>query len=373
VADRHNSTFAIISGGGTAGHVLPGLAIAGALVDHGHARDTIHFVGSEGRIEERLVPEAGYEVTLLPGRGIERKLTLRNLAAIAGIVQAFWRALLLVGQLRPKVVVAVGGYASVAVALAAWLRRIPIVVAEQNAIPGAANRLVARFAKVAAVSFPDTDLPRAVVTGNPIRPEVLRIDRARDGAAARSALHVDPKRRVLLVTGGSLGALRLNEATLAALDSWRGRDDLAVRHVVGDRDWDKLHADARTDTGSLQYLPVRYDDDMPGTLTAADVAVTRAGSSTCFELAAAGLPAILVPSPYVTADHQTANARHMAAAGAALVVPDDELSAARLVAEVDHLLADPERLVAMTDAMHAFARPKAADAIATIAEEHARR
>jgi UDP-N-acetylglucosamine:LPS N-acetylglucosamine transferase len=247
------------------------------------------------------------------------------------------------------------------------------VVAEQNAIPGAANRLVARFAKASAVSFPGTDLPRAVVTGNPIRPEVLHIDRARDGAAAKAERQVEPGRRMVLVTGGSLGALRLNEATLAALDAWQDRADLAVRHIVGDRDWGKLHADARTDTGSLQYLPVRYDDDMPRTLAAADLAVTRAGSSTCFELAAAGLPAILVPSPYVTADHQTANARHMTDAGAAVVVRDDELSAGRLAAEVDGLLADPDRLAAMADAMHAFARPQAADEIAALAEAHATR
>jgi undecaprenyldiphospho-muramoylpentapeptide beta-N-acetylglucosaminyltransferase len=373
VADGNRSTFAIISGGGTAGHVLPGLAIAGALVDRGHAADSIHFVGSEGRIEARLVPEAGFDVTLLPGRGIERRLSLQNLAAVVGIVRAFGQALRLVRRLRPRVVIAVGGYASVAVALAARVWRIPIVVAEQNAIPGAANRLVARFAKASAVSFPGTDLPRAVVTGNPIRPEVLHIDRARDGAAAKAERHVEPGRRMVLVTGGSLGALRLNEATLAALDAWHDRADLAVRHIVGDRDWDKLHADARTDTGSLQYLPVRYDDDMPRTLAAADLAVTRAGSSTCFELAAAGLPAILVPSPYVTADHQTANARHMTDAGAAVVVRDDELSAGRLAAEVDGLLADPDRLAAMADAMHAFARPQAADEIAALAEAHATR
>ena len=139
-------------------------------------------------------------------------------------------------RLRPRVVVAVGGYASVAVALAAVLWRVPIGVAEQNAVPGAANRLVARFAKASAISFADTPLPRAVVTGNPIRSEVLEIDRARDGAAAKQALGVEPGRRVLLVTGGSLGALRVNQATVAALDAWNDRRDLAVRHVVGQVD-----------------------------------------------------------------------------------------------------------------------------------------
>lgn len=372
MADTAPGTFAIIAGGGTAGHVLPGLAIAEALVGRGHERSTIMFVGSEGRIEARLVPEAGFELSLLPGRGIERRLTLRNIGAVIGIVRAFARAVVLVRRRRPRVVVAVGGYASVAVALAARLWRIPVVVAEQNAVPGAANRLVARFARAAAVSFPDTPLPRAVVTGNPVRAEVLAIERRRDGVAAKAALGVEPGRTLVLVTGGSLGALRINQATVDAVGHWKDRSDLAVRHIVGARDWDVIRAHELVDaTGALQYLPVQYDDDMPGTMAAADVAVSRAGSSTCFELAAAGLPAVLVPSPFVTADHQTANARHVVAAGGAVLVRDDELDGERLSAEVDALLADPSRLGSMAQAMRSFARPNAADDVAALAEKQA--
>ena len=366
------TTFAIIAGGGTAGHVLPGLAIGGALVERRHEPRSIHFVGSRGRIEERLVPEAGFAVTLLPGRGIERRLTLRNVSAAAGIVSALARAVVLVRRLRPRVVVAVGGYASVPVALAARFWRVPVVVAEQNAVPGAANRLIARFARAAAVSFPDTPLPRAVLTGNPLRPEMLAIDRGRDGTGAKEALGIEAGRRLVLVTGGSLGALRINTAVLDAIDRWNDRRDLAVRHIIGARDWEVIRADERSSaTGAVQYLPVQYDDDMAGTMAAADVAISRAGSSTCFELAAAGLPAVLVPSPFVTADHQTANARHLVSAGGAVLVRDDELDGERLAVEIDALLADPSRLERMAEAMHAFARPKAADEIAALAEEHA--
>jgi UDP-N-acetylglucosamine--N-acetylmuramyl-(pentapeptide) pyrophosphoryl-undecaprenol N-acetylglucosamine transferase len=146
-----------------------------------------------------------------------------------------------------------------------------------------------------------------------------------------------------------------------------------VRHIVGARDWSVIRADelAVMDR-ALQYLPVAYDDDMPRTMAAADVAVSRAGSSTCFELAAVGLPAVLVPSPYVTADHQTANAGHVTAAGGAVLVRDDELDGERLAAEVDALLADPPKLATMAEAIRRFARPKAADQIAAMAEEHAR-
>jgi UDP-N-acetylglucosamine--N-acetylmuramyl-(pentapeptide) pyrophosphoryl-undecaprenol N-acetylglucosamine transferase len=366
-------TYALICGGGTAGHVLPAISIAGALVERGHPPESLHFVGSAGRIEATLVPESGYEITLLPGRGIQRKLTFENLGAIFGILRAVAKSVALVRRLRPRVVLVMGGYASVPCGLAAALWRVPIVVAEQNAVPGLANRLVARFAKVAAVAFPGTPLPRAVVTGNPVRAEVLAVDRARDGLKARAALGIAPGRQVVLVAGGSLGALRINEATLAAASMWGERGDLAVRHAVGERDWERLAPTMpHLPDGGLQYLPVRYEDDMPRALAAADVAVTRAGSGTCFELAAVGLPAVIVPSPFVTGDHQTANARFFAEAGAAVVVPNAELDGARLVAEVDALLADPSRMDAMAAGAHSLARPDAAEAIADLVEAHAR-
>ena len=365
-------TFAVVTGGGTAGHVLPALAIAEALVASGHERSTIHYAGAARGIEARLVPPSGFAMTLLPGRGIRRALTPANVAAIGGLVVAFVRAIALLGRLRPRVVIAVGGYASVAVALAAVLRRIPVVVAEQNAVPGAANRLVARFAKAAAVAFDGTPLPRAVVTGNPVRREIVVLGQAADRNAARAALGVGTGRRLVLVTGGSLGALRINLATIEAVGAWRERGDLAVHHVVGRRDWDRISTMVPTDPGALAYRAVPYEDDMPTVLAAADLAVCRSGSGTCFELAAMGLPAVLVPSPFVTADQQTRNAEQLVRAGAAVVVPDADLDGDRLVAEVDRLLADDAARAAMSAAARGWARPDAAEAIAALAEEHAR-
>ena len=377
-----SGTWAIIAGGGTAGHVVPGLAVAHALVARGHPAESIHWVGGRRWSEGEVVGAAGFEATLLPGRGIQRRLTADNVSAVWGLTRAGAQALSLVRARRPAVVLAMGGYASVTCALAAAALRVPLVVAEQNAVPGASNRLVGRFAKACAVPFPGTPLPRAAVTGNPVRSEILAVDRSPAGrAAARAALGLPEDRTVIAVFGGSLGALRLNNAVLGAFEAWGDRRDLAVRHVVGERDWSLVTGGARAAQGAgwqpreldgLFWQPVRYDDQRELSLAAADLAVSRAGGNTVAELAAVGLPSILVPLPGAPGDHQTANARHLAGAGAAVLVPDGELSAARLVREVEGLLGDPRRLRSMAEAASSAGRRDAADAVAELVEQCAR-
>ncbi|HVL27767.1 MAG TPA: undecaprenyldiphospho-muramoylpentapeptide beta-N-acetylglucosaminyltransferase [Acidimicrobiales bacterium] len=368
------SPFAVIAGGGTGGHVVPALAIGRALVARGHPPSSLHYVGSERGIEARLVPEAGFPLTLLPGRGIQRRLTAENVEAVWGLARASSQAVALLRRLRPRVVVVVGGYASVPCAVAAAALRVPIVVQEQNAVPGAANRLTARVARAAAVAYPGTPLPRAVVTGNPVRPEVLAVSRsAADRAAARSALGLPAGRRVVGVVGGSLGALRINRAVLAALGRWAGRADLAVHHVVGERDWDLVGRERPAPAdGGLWYRAVRYEDRLPLVMAAADVCVSRAGGNTVAELAVLGAPSVLVPLPGAPGDHQTANARVLVEAGGAVLVPDAELDGDRLAAEVDALLADDGRLAAMGSAAAGAGRRDAADQVAALVEEHAR-
>lgn len=363
-------TFAIFAGGGTGGHLLPGMAVAQALVERGHEPATIHFVGSTTGVEARLVPAAGFSLDELPGRGIQRRLTLRNLTAALGIVVGMVRALAIVRRRRPQVVVALGGYASVACGLAAVVWRVPVVVLEQNARAGAANRLVARRAAAAAVSFPGTDLPRAVVTGNPLRAAIRDAAIHPDRAAARAALDLPDARVVVAVFSGSLGSRRINEAVHGLALRWQARDDVAIRHVTGRRDHEEIARRPRPQ-GPLVYQLVEYEDRMELLLGAADVAVTRAGGSVA-ELAAMGVPAVLVPLPIATRDHQTANARVLVDAGAAVLVPDDELTTDRLVAELTPLLDDPARRARMAGAMRANAHLDAADRVAEVIEAHAR-
>lgn len=362
--------WALIAGGGTAGHVLPALAIAQALVARGRPADAIHFVGSSRGMEARLVPEAGFRITLLPGRGIARRFAFANVGSVIGLLRGILRAMQIVRRLRPKVVVAVGGYASVPAAAAAVVWRVPLVVHEQNAVPGLANRWAARFAKVCAVSVPGTPLPRAEPTGNPVRREILEVDRTYTGKArGREALDIPHARRVVSVFGGSLGARRINEAVRGLGELWSDRSDIAIRHVVGSRDWREFTPPA---TDALLYQAVEYEDRMPVLYAGADIVVCRAGATTVAELAAAGVPSVLVPLPGAPGDHQTANARALADRGAAVLVPDAECTAERLAAEIDPLLHDAARLDAMGRAAAALGVPDAADRVAELVERHAR-
>ncbi|MGH9076072.1 MAG: UDP-N-acetylglucosamine--N-acetylmuramyl-(pentapeptide) pyrophosphoryl-undecaprenol N-acetylglucosamine transferase [Acidimicrobiales bacterium] len=371
-ARRHRRrAYALIAGGGTGGHVVPALAIGRALVERGHPASSIHFVGSRRGLECRLVPAAGFALTALGGRGIVRRLAWANVGAAAGLAGAVVRALVLVGRTRPAVVVSVGGYASVAATLAAFAWRVPIVVAEQNAVPGAANRLAGRVARASAVSFAGTALPRAVLTGNPVSAEILAVDRGPAGrAAARAALDLPPDRAVVAVVNGSLGARRVNEAVVALAALWGSRRDVAVRHVVGARDWDSLAAGP--EGSGLVYQQVRFESRMDLLYAAADVVVSRPGGATLAELAVVGLPSVLVPRPGSPGDHQTGNARHLEGAGAAVVVPDEECDANRLARELDALIGSPARLAEMAVAARRLGRPGAAAAVAALVEGHAR-
>jgi len=363
--------WAVIAGGGTAGHVNPGLSIGEEIVHRGRLPEQVHFVGSERGVETTLVPQAGFPLTVLPGRGIQRRLTAENLKSAAGLIAAAGQALKVVRELAPKVMVSLGGYASVPASVAALALRIPVVIAEQNAVPGAANKLISRWARAAAVSFPGTDLPKATVTGNPVRPHVLAADRANGRDAARAELAIDPSRRLLAVFGGSLGARRINDAVTAAAATWTDRNDLTIRHIIGRRDWEMYRNHPFADA-PLDYVPIEYEDRMPTVLSAADLVICRAGATTVAELGIIGTPSVLVPLPGAPGDHQTANARALADKDAAVLVPDASLTSDRVVAIVDELLADRGQLERMESAARSVGYPDAASRVVDLIEEHAR-
>jgi UDP-N-acetylglucosamine--N-acetylmuramyl-(pentapeptide) pyrophosphoryl-undecaprenol N-acetylglucosamine transferase len=337
----------VIAAGGTAGHVVPALAVADALRAEG-AR--VAFVGGE-RAERTLVPAAGYELRTIAVEGLSRTNPLKAARAAAKAVAAVGTAARILRELRPDAVMGGGGYVAGPVGLAAVALRIPLVLTEADSHLGLSNRLLARFARRVCLAFPieGRDGDRYVVTGRPVPPP------ATDVAAARARFGLPDGERCVLVFGGSLGARSINEAAVAAFAGAPYR----VLHAAGTRDYPAL----RERVPGAGYDLREYIDGFGEALLASDLSVARAGGS-IFEVAAHGRPAILVPYPHATADHQTANARWMAGAGAAIVIPDDELTPVRLRAEVDGLLGDPARLEAMGRASAALARPDAAQRIA---------
>ena len=356
-------TYALISGGGTGGHVFPALALAEELVARGRARDDVRFVGARRGLEATAVPAAGFTIDLLPGRGLERTLTprslVRNLRTVWDTVIAVGRALAVVRRTRPQVVVGVGGYASLPALVAATVWRIPTVIHEADAHPGLANRIAVRLGARPAVTLAGTALPGAVVTGNPIRPAIAAVHRA----------PVAPP--LVAVVGGSLGARSLNRAVLGLYHRWRDRADVTIHHVSGTRDYEECQAlldAARAEGDVLRYRLVPFEEHMDTIYTDAAIIVARAGGMTA-ELTAVGIPSVLVPLPGAPGDHQTRNAEALVDAGAAVMIADAALDPARLDAELSALLADPARCQTMADAARGLGRPDATARFADLVEE----
>jgi UDP-N-acetylglucosamine--N-acetylmuramyl-(pentapeptide) pyrophosphoryl-undecaprenol N-acetylglucosamine transferase len=339
----------VIAAGGTAGHVVPALAVADALRAQGAQ---VTFIGG-ARAEAQLVPAAGYPLQTIAVSGLSRSNPLAALRALARAARAFLRARRLLARLAPDAVLGGGGYVSGPVGLAALTRRVPLVLTEADSHIGLANRALAPFARRVCLAFPleRGRRRRYRVTGRPIPPPQT------DRVGARARLGIAPGETCVLVFGGSLGARSIN---LAAVEAFAGAA-FHVLHVCGRRDYPELAA---------RLLPAGYDlreyldlGDFADALAAADLVVARAGGS-IFEVAAHGRPAILVPYPHAAADHQSTNARWMAQAGAAVVIPDAELGASRLARETAALLADPPRLRAMAAASERLGRPDAAREVA---------
>jgi len=377
--------YALVAGGGTAGHLQPAIAIAEALVDLGHDRSTIEFVGSERGQDASTLAGRGFPVTLLPGRGIVRSLAPRVLVANARsayeLLVAAVRAISVVGTARPRVVVAVGGYASLAGSIGAVVHRVPLVLVNVDAVPGAANRVLGRFAAASAVGWEGNPLPRAVVTGTPVRPAISAVVRTPEARqAARAELGMATDRQVVVVFGGSLGARQINRAVDGLVERWRGRQDLVIYHIVGRRDWGAYSDDGAVDRidrtgpagGGLDLVRVAYEERMPLVYAAADLVVSRAGAMTVAELAVAGVPSVLVPLPGAPGDHQTENARVLERVGAAVLLPDPACTPTGLAGAVEELLLDPDHLEEMGRAARSIGRPDAAAAGARVVEANAR-
>jgi UDP-N-acetylglucosamine--N-acetylmuramyl-(pentapeptide) pyrophosphoryl-undecaprenol N-acetylglucosamine transferase len=328
----------------------------------------VSFLGTKERIEAELVPAAGYEIDFLRVRGIDRRNPLRAAVAVGEAVGAVGAARRALRSRGADVVVGGGGYVAGPAGLAAVLARTPLVLTEADSHLGLANRLLAGRARRVCLAFPigGREGDPYLVTGRPVPAAIMRADRAE----ARRRFGIAPDAHCLLVMGGSQGARSINYAAIEAFaEAGSGgpdaefRRDFHVVHLSGRRDFEDLKRRLAVAPHAGSYTLLPYEPDLGDVLAACDLVLARSGGS-IFEVVAAGRPAILVPYPYATADHQAANAAWMSGAGAAETISDDALSASLLAGRVSSLLEDEPRLAAMSAASAALAKPKAARAIA---------
>ena len=345
----------LFAGGGTGGHLYPALAVAEHL-RRTRPDCTCAFMGSAQGMEARLVPKHGFELHMIPGSGFRRMGVAGRLRATLDLARGLWAAVAFVRRWQPDVVVATGGYASLSAGLAAALLRRPLVVQEQNSIPGVTNRVLGRLAREVHVAFPGCEryFGRHVkLTGNPLRDEILDPQPPLDD--------VPPGVPLVLVVGGSRGARSINNAVAAAIPLVAQQRRVVWLWQTGELDHARL---APQWAGTPDVLLRAYIDSMPTALAGATLLVCRAGAMTLAEITARAKAAILVPFPGAVDDHQTANARSLVDAGAAVLVPDHELDGPRLAREVLAMLASPDRLRQMGEASARLARPRATEELA---------
>ncbi len=352
----------LIAAGGTGGHIYPGIAVAKEIMRR-DPKSEVRFVGTARGLENKLVPQAGFELSLIDSAGLKNVGAVARARGLLVLPKSFLAARSLIRAFCPDVVVGAGGYVSGPVVLTAALMKLPTLVMESNALPGWTNRVLARFVDKAAVSF-DAALPffrgKAVVTGNPVRREFFEIPTRKRELGQFS----------ILVFGGSQGAHAINEAMIAALSSLEDlRDSLRVTHQTGEADFGRANSGYIAAGWEERANVTKYIDNMVTAFAAADLVVCRAGATTTAELTAAGKASIMIPFPLAADDHQRKNAEALEQAGAGGMILQQDLSGASLANEIATFVQNPERITAMEQAARQLARGDAAAAVVEMIEK----
>ncbi|HKP35620.1 MAG TPA: undecaprenyldiphospho-muramoylpentapeptide beta-N-acetylglucosaminyltransferase [Pyrinomonadaceae bacterium] len=352
----------LIAAGGTGGHIYPGIAVANEIMRR-DAASVVRFVGTAKGLENRLVPNAGFELSIIESQGLKNVSLIAKMRGLLVLPKSFFSARRVIREFRPDIVVGAGGYVSGPVLLAASQMKLPTMVMDSNALPGWTNRVLARFVDRAAVSFTEALAHfrgKGVLTGNPVRSEFFEIP----------AKAHDATRMSILVFGGSQGARAINEAMIAALPKLNAnKSRLHITHQTGAADLEKVQNGYR-DAGWEGNVEVKaYIDDMVSEFSQADLIVSRAGATTTAELIAAGRAAIMVPFPLAADDHQRKNAEALETAGAAKMILQRDLNGNRLAEEIISLIESPEKIVTMENAGRKIGRRDAAAATVDLMEE----
>lgn len=353
---------ALIAAAGTGGHIYPGIAVAKEILRR-DPQSQVRFVGTARGLETKLVPQAGFELSIIDSTGLKNVSAVARLRGLAVLPRSFGAARRVIKEFRPDIVIGAGGYVSGPVLLTAAVMSFPTLIMESNALPGMTNRTLARFVDRAAVSF-EAALPffrgKGVVTGNPVRREFFEI-----AAKPREA-----GRFSVLVFGGSQGARAINEAMIGALPQLEHlRSELWITHQTGEADFERIKQAYVASGWEKQADVRRYIDDMVVSFANADLVICRAGATTTAELIAAGKASIMIPFPLAADDHQRKNAEALVAKGAAKMILQKDLTPGSLAKEIGDLVRRPDEVIKMEAASRGLARGDAAAAVVNLIEE----
>ncbi|MBO8136625.1 MAG: undecaprenyldiphospho-muramoylpentapeptide beta-N-acetylglucosaminyltransferase [Desulfotomaculum sp.] len=364
---------AIITGGGTGGHIYPALAVAEGIRKR-YSNAELLYVGTNRGLESDIVPKAGYPFAVIDAAGFERKITLKNVKVLWQAGRGMRQAVKLIRRFKPDIVIGTGGYVCGPVVMAAAIQGIPTLIHEQNALPGITNRILSRFAAAVAVTFEDSikyfpSKTRVKLTGLPVRPEIFSCNKEK----AYNDFKFDNQKPVVLVFGGSRGARSINMAMVKVVKELQGSDRIQILHATGKVGYqeylDALRKEgiSLVNTGNITIVPYLYN--MQDALAVADLVVCRAGAATLAELTALGLPSILIPYPYAAENHQEYNARALSDRGAAIMIKDSELTGDLLLKKINYLLSSSKKLKEMAQESMRLGRPQALDDILDLIHE----
>lgn len=361
----------IISGGGTGGHIYPGITIAREILRIEDA--DILFVGTPEGMESSIIPKEGFKFYSISAYGLKRDLSFDNLKTLVKTVGSLWQSKCLIKKFKPDVVVGTGGYVCGPVLLAAALAGIPTLIQEQNVIPGITNKILSRFVDKIAIGYKEAKKrfsyeEKCVYTGNPVRRAIIEAEREE----SRKKLNIDSDAFMVLIAGGSRGARTINKAMIEVHKHFKNAKNLCLYHVTGEKEYFNV-INALENNGKKEYgkssIIVGYQHDMPTALAASDLVIYRAGAVGLAEVAAKNLPSILIPYPYASEDHQTYNARAFVAAGASKMIVDKHLTGKELIQDIEDLIENSSMLQYMSESTKKIQKINAGQEIAKLVLE----
>ncbi len=361
----------IIAGGGTGGHLFPGIALAESLTEK-YPEAQIIFVGTPKGLEAKVIPKTGYQLNFISVRGFVGKSLNEKVKSLMSLLKSMFESKNIVDSFSPDIVFGVGGYASFPIVLTASLKKIPTIILEQNTVPGLANKLLSKFASAVAITYPETmeyfQREKTYLTGTPIRMRILEGDKQK----AKKLFNIEEGRITILILGGSLGARKINKAMTEGLSYLLPlKNKIHIIHQTGESDYNWVANEYKNLTFRATVLPFIYD--MVEAYSVADLVISRAGASTVAELTSIGKASILIPYPYAAYNHQEMNARRLLSRGACELILDRELNGEVLAKRINKILTNPEIMKEMEMASLAFGKPHAGEKIIEIAESLLRR